>query len=79
MFTLEIFSRSFLISLNIHIISFGVAPEFSINFKIISLLALGYNNKNIFNIKYPKSYTRRRTRMILGLNLVTIDISSISN
>ena len=45
MFTLEIFSRSFLISLNIHIISFGVAPEFSINFKIISLLVLGYNNK----------------------------------
>jgi hypothetical protein len=45
MFTLEIFSRSFLISLNIHIISFRVAPEFSINFKIISLLVLGYNNK----------------------------------
>jgi hypothetical protein len=45
MFTLEIFSRSFLISLKIHIISFGVAPEFSINFKIISLLVLGYNNK----------------------------------
>ncbi|MDW3604370.1 MAG: hypothetical protein QOK67_04985 [Nitrososphaeraceae archaeon] len=62
MFTLEIFSRSFLISLNIHIISFGVAPEFSINFKIISLLALGYNNKNIFNIKYPKSNTKKKNK-----------------
>lgn len=45
MFTLEIFSRSFLISLNIHIMSFGVAPEFSINFKIIPLLVLAYDNK----------------------------------
>ena len=64
MFTLEIFSRSFLISLNIHIISFGVAPEFSINFIIISLLVLGINNKKISsNIKYPiMSYKKKKIR-----------------